>query len=236
MAELLRLLHYLVGQRRWMFLGVCCGVFFLFIAAIWATAHALSPEGERIDLFWGAVVYTKGKPLGSSCPPDPGPSAMPMRIAQVQNLQSMETELRKFREEQRLFGLSPMQTGKPLARMPAGTYGYVSSVSLDPKARRLVSDAVQATGLPLGTAFEVHKGYRNDLSIVAFLSASDTARAFEPAAAPREITLMPRPFDGACDLLIIPEGSLEKASSRTIQLESGKEMVVIDARLGPSGR
>lgn len=221
-AELIRWLRALVKERRW---GVLTLVV-LGVALVWVVTHPSAFFGNQPgSLFrW------------DPCPPEHSPPLTPRRIALSATVTSMAITLRKFHEQEHLLSLAPLDADKPLTEMPVATYGYVSGLRLDPKVKRLVADdRIQASGAPAGTKFEVLKNLQGQVWLVAFVSAVQSAGVVSPSAGVQDITLFPRPWEGACDLLIIPESSLESAGTRTIHTGRDRTMLVIDARLDAGG-
>src|SRR5262249_470904 len=152
----------------------------------------------------------------------------PTLIARRVGDEFLESKLTQMRNEYGLRELSTLETGKHLNSMPPGTFGFVSDVLMDLATRSLgVTGCLYPPNAKPNHLIEVQRYYDGRVGLVGFLSESDTVRVLGLSRHPYEVTLFSRPWEGARDLIIVPERCLMGVSSRVLQLDAGSELMVV---------
>lgn len=239
-------------------------ILFIVVAAgaLWVLAHQLSAPGERVSVLWGLVEYTKDETNESSVKSVAGPSLQgqgeeggaqgpavtslvrqgdggaPNLVAHVQSDADALKAARSLRLEKQLRELGPLESGKNMASMSLGTYGflyasylqYIPAFEKDPAKEDRFKIASLNSLRP--HSFEVQRSKSGIYSLLAYASASDASRITGSRDHAIDITISPMTWESFDEFVDIPFGCIESAKDREIQRESGEYLTIVDIRIG----
>jgi hypothetical protein len=173
------------------------------------------------------------KPVGTAT----APATLPPQLAAfsvVTNVSSsnFEPTMQVVRTRLSLRQLLPMETGRPLAAMPAGTFSFIYVHSVPRRSDHSDVFAARAYMRPQGHhyMFEVLKPLSAQPLLAVFCNEGDAATITALDARTRVVTLSPIPWGAANTLALLPVNQISTSQDRSIEVDGG-EMSVLDVTL-----
>ncbi|MFH0990374.1 MAG: hypothetical protein V1799_10215 [bacterium] len=232
------------------------GVSFLVVSlgavVIWALAHWAASPGTEVSILWGLVKYTKpnhGEHKNSGFPTPPAldvtslkvKSFLPLpvlpQIALLVNssltLKTSEKALSKIRKQCKLRELNTFETGKPISKLPHGTYFFVNGWSITGDSAKIVKTALLESKCERIASsinkFEVHYISDGMFYLVCFLSNAEAAKISQLSGDTLvSIVAFPRYQQDMTSLVIVPVDRIQSCNQRTLQLSKYDEVYILD--------
>lgn len=228
--------------------------------ALWALAHFTAAPGGNVSVLWGLVQYTKNKPntsiisqktdfidttknqqeiaqdqnIGKSSSAVSPASSDNTTVVQDVTEKTVDKILQSLRDQRQLRALEALESGRPVAETPRGSFFFVPifylAFSSGRMAEAMVNDKVDRFR-SRAFYFEIHYPKTGAPIIVGFTSESDAARLTSPAHGLLKISLSALPWNKMSSLVSVPADRIISARNREVSLSENHQIQILDTEI-----
>jgi hypothetical protein len=228
---------------------------------LWALAHFTAAPGGNVSVLWGLVQYTKNKPdtpIVSAKTESPDTTKEQQAIDQNGNIggkassvvlpvssenisvmqgitkKNMNQKLQSLRAQRQLRTLEALESGRPVAETPRGTYFFVPIHYLAFSSESMVENLFKQKVYRFGSYsfyIEIHYPKNGSPIIIAFTSESDAARLTSPVHGIQKISLATLPWEKMPSLVSVPADKIISAKTREVDLSENNLVTMLDAEI-----
>jgi hypothetical protein len=217
------------------------------LIAVWFVVYLSMAQGSKISVFFSPLQHIKIGPFGTKQPlqsgiPDKinesrGAPRGPVTLAIQHNVSSYNADevMVTLRSKRKLRELKFLESCKPIAITPSGTFFFVDGWALEipsEKANNIFQGSRAYRFKVKNNFFEFHYPYKDSILLIAFVKESDASKVAQlKEHDTSKIMLFPYPWAETTTLVSVPIERISRICPQRIQMTKVDTVFALEAVL-----